>query len=537
MVMAYNFAGGGDGDQAFLMPPDPREWLPPGHLAWAVRRMVRELDLAQFLAAYRADGQGNTAYHPRMMTGLVLYCYAKGIRSSRAIELATYDDVGARVICGGLHPDHATNARFVRRHEKAVKGLLVASLAACAREGLVRVDVTAGDGTKVKANASMAANATAGQLELDIADLQKLLEAEVEAWIEQARVADEAEDVLFGGDDGLPQGGGRPGGRKRTAGKLARRTAAQAKLQAEAAARQEQAGAERQEKIARLAADSERLQRRAAEEQARAGARVADYARRAAAKAAAGSRKRPDGRVPVPPEQCRDVRAAKDAAERAARRLAEAAAAPGVPQAPARLPKANTTDPASRVMPAKKGGFDQLYNLQALACRGQICLAIGFHDSTNDVGALHALLEDGAANLHDAKILDKIIKALFDAGYASDANFTAGCDADLYVAITREARQTGKAAAGREPAARQSWQQMAAKLDTPEGQAIYKQRKAIIEPLFAQLFARFGRTLNYRGDMAVTEVHLWAAVHNLLKAIRARARRERRAARPALAAA
>jgi hypothetical protein len=77
---------------------------------------------------------------------------------------------------------------------------------------------------------------------------------------------------------------------------------------------------------------------------------------------------------------------------------------------------------------------------------------------------------------------------------------------------------------------------MTAKLDTPEGRAVYKQRKAIIEPVFAQLFARFGRTLHYRGDMVPTEVHLWAAVHNMLKAIRARARRERQGARPAPAA-
>jgi transposase len=89
-----------------------------------------------------------------MMVALVVYCYCKGIRSSRAIEMATFDDVGARVICAGLHPDHATNARFVTRHREPLKGLLVQSLVACAKEGLVRVGVTAGDGTKVKANAS-----------------------------------------------------------------------------------------------------------------------------------------------------------------------------------------------------------------------------------------------------------------------------------------------------------------------------------------------------------------------------------------------
>jgi transposase len=476
----------------FLMPPDPRDWLPEGHLAWAVRRSVRELDLAPFLAGYRADGQGNTAYHPRMMVALVLYCCCKGIRSSRAIEMATFDDVGARVICGGLHPDHATNARFTVRHKEPLKGLLVQSLVACAREGLVRVDVAAGDGTKVKANASMAANATAEQLGLGLAELERLLQAEVETWIEQARAADAAEDALFG-DDGGP-GGAPPGGRgrKRTAEKLARRQAAEAKLTAEQQARQRQAEAERAARIARLAAEKDRLEARAAEELAKGQARVDRHAARAAA------------------------------------------------AVPARPPKANVTDLASRVMPLKKGGFDQLYNLQAFGGRRQVIFAIGTHDSTVDVGALPALLAAGAANLAAAGITDTIGKALFDAGYASEANFTAGCGADLYVAVTRESVQAGTPA-GQDPAASQSWQQMAAKLDTPEGRALYKQRKAIIEPVFAQLFARFGRTLNYRGDMVATEIHLWAAAHNILKAIRARARsgqRERQAAaRPAMAAA
>jgi len=525
--MAYNFAGGGDGDQVFLMPPDPRDWLPEGHLAWAVRRVAAGLDLAPFLSAYRADGQGNTAYHPRMMVALIVYCHCKGIRSSRAIEMATFDDVGARVICAGLHPDHATNARFVARHQEPVKGLLVQSLVACAKEGLVRVDVTAGDGTKVKANASMAANATAEQLGLDIAGLEKLLEAEVEAWIEQARAADAAEDALFGGDDGPPAGS--PGGRgaKRTADRLARRTAARARLEAEARARQEQAEAERAERIAKLAAEKDRLEARAAQELARGQARVDRHARRAAA-AAGGTGRRPSGRAPWPAERQRDVRASREAAARAAAKLEEALAAPAVAPAPARPPKANTTDVASRVMPLKKGGFDQLRNLQALAGRGQVIFAIGTHPSSTDTTALHLLLEHGAANLAAAGITEPIGAAAFDAGYASEDNFTAPCQADLYVAVTRDSVQAGQPGAAAAPSGQPGWQAMAAKLDTPEGRAIYRQRKAIIEPVFAQLFARFGRHLNYRGDMVDTEIHLWAAVHNMLKAIRARTRREQR---------
>jgi transposase len=529
--MAYNFAGGGDDDQVFLLPPDPRDWLPEGHLAWAVRRAAGELDLAPFLAAYRADGQGKKAYHPRMMVALIVYCYCKGIRSSRAVEMATFDDVGARVICGGLHPDHATCARFVTRHKQPLKGLLVQSLVACAREGLVRVDVMAGDGTKVKANASMAANATAEQLGLDIAALEELLEAEVAAWIEQARAADAAEDALFsGGDDAPPPAGGTPAGaaRKRTAGKLARRKAAQAKLAADQQARQQRAEAERAERIAKLAAEKDRLEARAAQELARGQAKVARYAQRAAARAA-GSAAWPRGRRPAPAGQQRDVRAAAAAAARAAARLAGAIAAPAVAPALGRPPKANATDLASRVMPLKKGGYDQLYNLQALACRGPVIAAIATHDSTADTYALHPLLAAAAANLAAAGISDTISKALFDAGYAAEANFTAGCPADLYVAVTRESVQARQQRGGTAPLCGQpGWQAMAARLGTPEGHAVYQQRKAIIEPVFAQLFARFGRTLNYRGDMVTTEIHLWAAVHNLLKAIGARTRREQR---------
>jgi transposase len=527
--MGYNFTGGG-GDQMFLMPPDPRDWLPEGHLAWAMRRAAGELDLAPFLAGYRADGQGKTAYHPRMMVALIMYCYCKGIRSSRAIEAATFDDVGARVICGGLHPDHSTNARFIVRHQEAVRGLLVQSLVVCAREGLVRVDVTAGDGTKVKANASMAANATAEQLGLDIAELERLLAAEVAAWIEQARAADAEEGTLFGGGDGGPPPGARPGGPKRTAGKLARRRAAQAKLEAEAAARQAQAEADRQDKITRLAARKARADARAAAELARAQAKVGRHAQRTAA-AAAGRGHRPPGQVPAPAAQQRDAAQAATAAARAKAKLDEAIATPASPPAPARPAKANTTDPASRVMPIKKGGFDQQYNLQAHAGRGQVILAITTHGSSNDLAALHPLLDAATANLTAAGIPGPIGTALFDAGYASQDNFTTPTAADLYVAVARESAQTATAGPG--PAGKKPWQQMAAKLATPDGKALYKQRKAIIEPVFAQLFARFGRTLAYRGGMVDTEIHLWAAVHNMLKAIRARTRRQRRPHPPA----
>jgi hypothetical protein len=53
--MAYNFLPC-PRDQAFLLPPDLRDWLAADHLAWFVLDVVEQLDLDPFLAAYRADG-------------------------------------------------------------------------------------------------------------------------------------------------------------------------------------------------------------------------------------------------------------------------------------------------------------------------------------------------------------------------------------------------------------------------------------------------------------------------------------------------
>src|SRR5215472_6215039 len=349
MVMGQNFVTA-EHDQLFLLPPDAREWLPGRHLAWAVLEAAGELEMAPFTTWYRADGQGRPAYHPRLMVGLVMYCYCKGIRSSRAIEMATWDDLGARVICGNLHPDHATVARFVTHHEQAVKGLLVQSLVACAAQGLVSVDVVAGDGTKVKASASMAANATAAQLEVEIGELEALLAAEVEAWFAQAQAAEDAEDALFGdGDgDGGPEGGGGTMTLARLTDKIVRRQKAKAKLDAEEQARRAQAEAARLEKIARLERRVARHQAAAAREEAVAAARVAGYQARAAAKAAAGSRKRPDGRVPVPPDRHVVVRRKRAAAAKAQQALAQAKAAP---------PAARPTRPAVSCPPRKAGSI------------------------------------------------------------------------------------------------------------------------------------------------------------------------------------
>src|SRR3954447_8386927 len=112
-----------DREQELLLPPSLREWLAADHLAWLVLDAVGELDLSGVYRAYRDDGHGRAALDPAMMVALLLYAYAIGVRSSRAIERRCREDVAFRVITANHAPDHATVARFRVRHEHAIAEL------------------------------------------------------------------------------------------------------------------------------------------------------------------------------------------------------------------------------------------------------------------------------------------------------------------------------------------------------------------------------------------------------------------------------
>ena len=164
------------------MPPDVREWLPSGHLAWFVVDAVAEMDLDPFYAAYRVDGRARPAYDPAMMVALLLYAYARGVRSSRQIERACEEDVAFRVLAAQQQPDHATIARFIERHQDAIAGLFGEVLSLCAKQGLATVGGLAVDGTKLAGNASRDANVDYERVAREI--------------LEEAKAVDAAEDEL-----------------------------------------------------------------------------------------------------------------------------------------------------------------------------------------------------------------------------------------------------------------------------------------------------------------------------------------------------
>src|SRR4051794_14207727 len=106
------------------------------------------------------------------MVAVLVYAHAVGVRSSRAIERCCARDVAFRVLAGNRVPDHATIARFFRRHRKPLTGLFGQVLRLCHEAGTVGLGVIAVDGRKVAANASWSANHTSRALAHQVAEGQ-----------------------------------------------------------------------------------------------------------------------------------------------------------------------------------------------------------------------------------------------------------------------------------------------------------------------------------------------------------------------------
>src|SRR5689334_9899579 len=120
-----------------------------------------------------------------MMVALLLYSYALGRRSSRAIERRCREDVPSRVICANQAPDHTTIARFRVRHQDALARTFTHVLALCARAGLVSVGVVALDGTTMAANVSREATRS-----------YETVREEVDRMLAEAAQVDAVEDTL-----------------------------------------------------------------------------------------------------------------------------------------------------------------------------------------------------------------------------------------------------------------------------------------------------------------------------------------------------
>jgi transposase len=552
-----------DRDQQFLMPESMRDWLAESDPVWLLISVVGGLDTSKLHAKRRTGAAGRAGYDPDMLLTLLIWAWAQGIRSSRVIERLCGRDVAFRIICAGDAPDHVTISRFRAEAAEACEDLFAQVLMLCARLGMGQLGVVAIDSVKLASDASLAANRTEDGLreaaaEQTRADAQKARNVAAAAAAEHA-ATDAAEDELYGPGRRGDEVPAELVDERSRAARIAQ-ALAELKAQSEAGGADREAAAQR-----RREREEKKLQQRQAlleryREQGRAVAtgrppveirvevleeNLAVHRARAQAKIDAwAARPFRGGHIPKPVEADRHVKRAQAAldraiAERAAHQQAQAQAAAEADAASGREPKApkrNITDPQSRMMRLRGGGWVQGYNCQAATSSDGLIIATSVGNNPNDATAFPTIFGKTAAaaalidthHPHSDESPGGIGVVLADAGYLSTDNLTApGPDRLIAVGKSRDlaAAAHQDPATGPPPPDATPIEAMAHRLRTPEGHDLYRQRSHIAETPFAHAKHNLGfRRFTSRGiDRAAAEFSFHALVHNVMKAITASA--------------
>jgi hypothetical protein len=393
------------------------------------------------------------------VVAVLLFAYARGNRSSRAIERECGENVAYRILAANLVPDHSTIAEFRCRHETALAGLFGDVLSLCREAGLVKVGVIAIDGTKVHANASNHSNRDYEQIAKEI--------------LEEAAAVDAAEDELYGDKRGdqLPEQLTTEHGRRAWFREAKRRLDAQ---------REQEARPIPQSRPKRLKESKRRLEEELWTE---SQANTAYQAWRARGVMSNG------------------------------RKMSASPKPYVVPQTP--VGKINVTDPDSRNLKAFRG-YVQGYNAQAVVTEDQIVIAAEVNADSPDFGHLEPMVTAAQRELEAAGVAESPETVVADTGYWHQVQMEAVVDRGIQVIIPPDAIKRKGARPGWDGGLYAFMRRVIA---SDAGGELYRRRQGMIEPVFAQV--KFNRKIDRfqrRGRSAVrSEWRLIAATHNLLK--------------------
>lgn len=175
-------------EQGELIPMYLSEWVPEDHLARLISDIVDQLDLSGITEGY--SNRGEEAYHPAMLLKLWFYGYATGVFTSRKIRTALDENIPFRWLCGGDRPDFRTISDFRKNNIDRFADLFKQIVQIAMDLGYISLGHVSIDGSKLKANASKHKAMSRERIKQEIVRL----EAEIREALEQAKQADEQDE-------------------------------------------------------------------------------------------------------------------------------------------------------------------------------------------------------------------------------------------------------------------------------------------------------------------------------------------------------
>lgn len=175
-----------------LLPPSLEELIVSDHLARLISQSVDQMDISSIEKLY--SGQGQHAYHPRMLLKVLIYGYASGIRSSRKLADKLNEDIVFMWLSGRQSPDFRTIADFRKDRLADFKTLFEQVLATSMDIGLIRVGTISLDGSKILASASK----NKMQYRKQLLKRKINLKEKIDQILKEADDLDTEEDRLYG---------------------------------------------------------------------------------------------------------------------------------------------------------------------------------------------------------------------------------------------------------------------------------------------------------------------------------------------------
>ncbi len=178
-------------NQKSLFPPNIFD-LPPGdHQCFVYGNIFEQLDTSGVEQNYSIPGQN--AYHPGLITGILIYACGQGIFSSREIEKRCNEDIGFMFISHINCPDFRVLSDFRKDNHAFFKECFKKSVPPAMEAGMASLGHVSLDGSKFKADTSKHKAMSYGRLKAK----EKELTEEIEKLTSEAERCDKEEDEEY----------------------------------------------------------------------------------------------------------------------------------------------------------------------------------------------------------------------------------------------------------------------------------------------------------------------------------------------------
>jgi transposase len=177
--------------QRSLFPTNVFDLLPEDHECYVYNDFIEELDTSSAEKKFSILGQN--AFHPRLITGILIYAYSHGVFSSRQIEKRCNEDLGFMFISHCNCPNFRVLSDFRKDNYEFFKDCFKQSVMLAQEAGMASLGHVSLDGSKFKANTSKHKAMSYGRLK----EKEKELVEEIESLIAKAEGCDKEEDEEY----------------------------------------------------------------------------------------------------------------------------------------------------------------------------------------------------------------------------------------------------------------------------------------------------------------------------------------------------